>query len=123
MFPELKNNIRSLIFLFIIGLILFGLYNDAQQKQKERVENKTKYGVESIANKDLIAVEKEVKWEVDHLEKSDFRVEKRREIFYFKIMNAPSKDPITMGYLDPYFATQIKEFQYKNYDIIIYIRR
>lgn len=123
MFIELKNSIRNLIFLFIIGLILFGLYNDAQQKQKERADNKLKYGTEFVTNKDLLAVEKEVKWKIDHPEKNNFSVEKGRTIFYFKIINGPSKDPITMGYLDPYFAMQIKEFQYKGYDVIIYIRR
>jgi hypothetical protein len=122
MFIELKNSIRNLIFLLIIGLILFGLYNDAQQKQKERADNKNKYGIE-LTNKDLTAVEKEMKWQIDHPEKNKFYVTKGLTTFYFKIMNGPSGDPVTMGYFDQYFAQQIKEFQYKGYNVIIYIRR
>jgi len=123
MFPELKNNIIKLVGIAIIVLILFGLYNDAQQKRKERTDNKTKYGVEFMTNKDLASIEKEIKWEIDHPEKLDFKVEKYLTIFYYQITNGKSGDPVALGYLDKYFVTVIKEFQYKGNNIIIYIQK
>jgi hypothetical protein len=124
MLPELKRNLKNLIFLVLIASFLFYLWHDAQVKSEQRVQNKAKYGIHMVSDTDINNVEKEIKKQIDTGKRIEFnRFQKGDALLYYLIVNGKENDPVSTGRMDPKCAIIIKEFQYKGKDIIIYSQK